>query len=184
MRLCECFPPPDDSCFFFFVFSLEFDSRIITAVLVDHGSKVLEPVFCFVTEQQMPSTIHQCAQVDEIYRTKFLLREFLATAVPSINRHKSQRWHNTYVLIVSSTAAASGSRGSTRARYVQHQPNYYMRQAATQQQLVLQYTAASTTNVIYLVPSCCARTYDMYSSANTNKQQQQQHYKYDAVVVI
>ena len=39
--------------------SLEFDSRRIAAVLVDHNSNVLEPAFCLVTVQQLPSTIHQ-----------------------------------------------------------------------------------------------------------------------------
>ena len=63
-RLCE---------YFFFVaipgcfcFHSELDSRRITAVLVDHNSNVLESVFCLVTKQQLLSTIHQRAQVDEL----------------------------------------------------------------------------------------------------------------------
>ena len=155
VRLCECFFPlmiPD--CLFL---PLEFDSRRLTAVLVEHSSNVLEPVFCLVTEQRLSSTTHQRAQVDESYRTKFLVREFLAKDVLSSNCHTTQRWH-THVLIVSSTTATGGSRGSTRAKYVQHQHNYYMRQAATQlqfcstqqQALSLLYTFFLCKYILYL----------------------------------
>ena len=68
-------------------FSLELHSRRITSVIVDHSRNVLEPVFFIVTEQQLPSTIHRRTQVDEKYRTKFQVHEFLATAVLSVNRH-------------------------------------------------------------------------------------------------
>ena len=76
---------PDDSRLL--SFPLELHSRRITAVMVDHSLNVLEPVFCIVTEQQLPSTIHQRTQVDEKYRTKFQVLEFLATTVLSVNRH-------------------------------------------------------------------------------------------------
>ena len=83
-----------------FSFPFKFHSRRITAVLVDHSSNVLEPVFCLVTEQLLPSTIYQRAQVDESDRTRLLLREFLATVALCINRLMSLRWHITSIIVL------------------------------------------------------------------------------------
>ena len=40
-------------------------TRVPVAVLVDHISSALDPVFCPETEQQIPSTIHERAQLGE-----------------------------------------------------------------------------------------------------------------------
>ena len=77
-RLCEyIFSMTIPNCIFI---PPNFDYRLVTA---DPCSNILEIVFCLVTEQQLPSTICQRAQVSEL-SWHYWLRKIVATTAAQL----------------------------------------------------------------------------------------------------